>query len=268
MGTKRTKDGSAGKTITFDQKARHAFITGFRKRKQQRRREGRAQVVELERQDRINVKWEVREDVKRTWKEVQWAERRVEKLFGPDGPLHLKNRANTESDDDEPKPKRKKAAALEDGEVEEGAETNKEGQEVVAFGVEDDDDDPFGGCEVTTTVGDGSLALTTSEGARDASAFGRGSWFSESPMMLALLEKRNAGRDLAHPGMTPAEHAARIKRRTEALRKEEAIRQASIAKRVKREMSEKKKKKKKKTSKKGEKKKKPTAKERRRRKMK
>mmetsp|Transcript_110584 Transcript_110584/g.276975 ORF Transcript_110584/g.276975 Transcript_110584/m.276975 type:complete len:269 (+) Transcript_110584:112-918(+) len=268
MGTKRKKDGNNGPAITFDAKARHAFITGFRKRKQERRKKGAAQVAELERQDRINVKWEHREDVKRTWKEVQWAERRVDKLFGPDGPLRLKNKSEDEDADEKPKKgkKRRKVAALENGEV----EAITDGRETVAFDAEDDD--PFGGCEVTTTVGCGGLALTVHDAATAAGAYGGAGagQSSEGPLMLALREKRNAGRDLAHPGMTPAEHAARIQRRTENLRKQEAIRLTALAKREKKQMAEKKKMKKKKSKKdkKGDKNRKTTAKARRRRKQK
>lgn len=261
MRSRRRRDpGESGPTITFDPVARHKFLTGFRKRKLDRKKKGHAQVAELERQDRINLKWEMREEVKKQWKEVQWAERRVEKLFGPDGrPRSLADKPG--GDEDKPKKKRRrKADALEDagnGEVLAAiADAASSGPVTVAF--EAEDDDPFGGCEVTTVAALGDDA----EGG--PAAF-------DGPHTLAVPE-RNRGTELAIAGraLTPAELEARIRRRTEALRKEEAKRQVAMSKRITKQMAEKKKMKKKKgnSKKKGGKNAKTGARARRRRKTK
>merc|ERR1719437_199732 len=82
MRSKRKAAQESGPTVTFDLKKRHEYLTGFRKRKKERKRKGQRDLLEQERKEKIDLKWEHREEVKRQYKEIQWAERRVEKLLG------------------------------------------------------------------------------------------------------------------------------------------------------------------------------------------
>lgn len=252
MGPRRRAE-NAGPTITFDVLARHRYITGFRKRRQERRKKGWAEVMDAERQDRISVKWERREDIKRQWKEVQWAERRVDRLMG------AKQEALTDAAEggEGKRKRRREVPALLPAPSE--ATNGEQAAITVAFDLEDDD--PFGGCEVTTTVG-GVAGDGADGGAASGSATG--------PLWPMLPTERIAGilartAKVRDPG---EDDETRRKRRAEALRKEEEIRQRATARKVAKQMALKKmsgKKKKKTTGKKG-KGKRPGAKARRRRK--
>lgn len=278
MRSKR-KETAGGPTITFDTKARKAYLTGFRKRKKERRKQGMRQIMETERQEKITLKWEHREDVKCQWKEVQWAEKKVEKLLGikdaaaqsEKGLPRLKNRRKAALQDDDAG-----GNAIADGSVE--GEAPRPRPLTVNFEVEDDDDedDPFGGCEVTTTVGavgsgaagsdatggepTGTLALSRSGGA--------GSKSGNPSLALALNELRERCVALKAVCENDEERKAR---RAESLRKEELKRQHSLSKKVVKRMEEEKKKKKKKkgtSQKRKDKKKKTGAHARRKRKQK
>ena len=97
-------------------------------------------------EDRIEAKKDYRQDVKKKWKDLQRAERRVDALLGPEEQVQWL------------------------GDLKSSQQIADELPVTVAFAVEDDD--PFGGCEVTTTVGgvsDGTghhlpLALTGKSG--------------------------------------------------------------------------------------------------------
>lgn len=131
--------------ISFDPKARRNYLTGFRKRKQARRKQAMMELLEKERLDRIEAKKDHREGIKQRWRDVQRAGALTNKAFemrgimdtpqsstGPDRPLLL----------------------------EDGAEGEKEKAPVtVAFELEDDD--PFGDCEVTTTAFEASSSGNT-----------------------------------------------------------------------------------------------------------
>lgn len=257
----RRKKASEGPTVTFDVKARYKYLTGFRKRKKERQRVGHAQVAEKERQDKINVKWEHREEVKKRWKELQWAERRVDKLFGANGLLGVED-PGAENDGKSRRRKRQKAALLHSAAEERAAEASaaapKSGGPVkalegapVTIAYDAEDDDPFGGCEVITTVGavaGPSAASAASADAADADGAGGDGdpagrqWLATRGERgsLALARKGAEERGLAVPLSGPEEEARR-RRRTESLRKEEARRQVAASKKLTKSMLEKKK---------------------------
>eukprot|EP00434_Breviolum_minutum_P034544 symbB.v1.2.030580.t1/scaffold3464.1/size56234/3 len=84
MGKRRkSKLDTDGHILTFDPASRHAFVTGFTRRKKERRKWAVREILEKERQDRIEAKKDYRNDVKRKWKDLQRAEKRVEALLGP-----------------------------------------------------------------------------------------------------------------------------------------------------------------------------------------
>ncbi|CAJ1350152.1 unnamed protein product [Effrenium voratum] len=111
--------------LTFDPASRHAFVTGFRKRKQERRKWAVREILEKERQDKMEAKKDYRQDVKKKWKDLQRAEKRVDALLGPEEVGWLGDLKVDKLQDEEPV--------------------------TVAFQAEEDD--PFGDCEVTTTFG-------------------------------------------------------------------------------------------------------------------
>eukprot|EP00930_Biecheleria_cincta_P009211 TRINITY_DN110907_c0_g1_i1.p1 TRINITY_DN110907_c0_g1~~TRINITY_DN110907_c0_g1_i1.p1 ORF type:complete len:240 (-),score=65.06 TRINITY_DN110907_c0_g1_i1:30-749(-) len=127
MGKKRKRGGDEEKVLAFDPANRHEFLTGFRKRKTERRKWAVREILEKERQDQIEAKKDHRNDVKQKWKDLQRAEARVEALLGPAEEVGWLGDSL-------------RAEKLRDAEV----------PVTVAF--EEEDDDPFGGCEVTTTV--------------------------------------------------------------------------------------------------------------------
>merc|ERR1712083_989557 len=150
-------------------------------------------IVEKERQDRIELRKDRREDIKRKWKEVEWADKRVERFLIP----AIKDRH--------------KLTALTDGSGDSGSDG--EGADhftTVAFDVEDDD--PFGGCEVTTTVGDVSSGGNIGESTALALAVEDAS----SRSALAKLEDPDARRQ----------------RRLIAWRTEEKIHKAAVTRKL------------------------------------
>lgn len=117
-----------GEVLTFDVSARHAFLTGFRKRKQERRKKAMLEAMERERKEKIDIRKEIRDDVKQRWKDAQAADRRVLKLLDKiHTPAALQER---ESNRNEEKPV---------------------GETLVIVGFDREEDDPFGDCDVTTT---------------------------------------------------------------------------------------------------------------------
>lgn len=197
------------KTIGFDPKSRVEYITGFRKRKELRRRKAVLDGLERERQENIQVRKELRDEVKQKWKELAWAEKRADRLVDHTRKM-LKNN-----------PERAAAMQLQDGDEfsspgfsdhdEEEEDETLQALTTVAFDREEDD--PFGGCEVTTTSMDGANGLF-------------------QPKQLATLaddtgsDGRNYERSLALQKssstaiVSEEENAAHRKRRAEALAKE------------------------------------------------
>eukprot|EP00448_Togula_jolla_P006193 CAMPEP_0170618386 /NCGR_PEP_ID=MMETSP0224-20130122/26932_1 /TAXON_ID=285029 /ORGANISM="Togula jolla, Strain CCCM 725" /LENGTH=255 /DNA_ID=CAMNT_0010944359 /DNA_START=54 /DNA_END=821 /DNA_ORIENTATION=- len=140
---KRRKQGQQERTIVFDVASRHDYLTGFRKRKMERRKVAVREQMERERKEKIDSKWDFREDVKRKYKEFLMAERRIDRI------------CNIREE--------QKRRALRD-EVSDQSALDDKPAVTVCFEVEDDD--PFGGCEVTTSEGVTSLdrASADSEG--------------------------------------------------------------------------------------------------------
>jgi len=267
--------------IVFDEAARNDFLTGFQKRKEARRKQAAVDALEWERHDKIEARKDHREMVKRQWKEVAYAERKVEALMDmqekekkrkkalrgtlpqeeirplSDGeedvaPAYfLRDRSKDEKDDMEkdaaasskkdkggrPVPKSKKAKAKspldndseeQDADPQEGGtkkkalkkkkkgkkaaaaedeeeEEDTKGVKTVDFGAqEESDDDPWGGCEVTTV---------------EAALRGPGLISDNGLNWAVAIDGQEEGREL-----TPAEDAARRERRWENLEKQEAIR--------------------------------------------
>merc|ERR1712150_202022 len=87
---------------------------------------------EQERKDRIDVRQDLRNDVKQRWKEVRWAERRVLKL------LDKKIFSNAA------------LAARGSREINESDNTPV-GKASITVAFNHEENDPFGGCEVVTT---------------------------------------------------------------------------------------------------------------------
>lgn len=204
MGKHWRRSGKEVNAIIFDAKARNSWLTGFRKRKNERREKAMLESEERLRQDKIELRKERREDIKRKWKEVEWADKRVAKFLIP----ALKDRH--------------KLSALTNGPMSFPDEEDADPSTTVLFGVEDgeDDDDPFGGCEVTTTIGD--VAIIGGE--------------SSSANVLALASDDRA---------TLAKYedpTARRQRREKAWWKEEKIHVAAVKRKLlKREIGKKRK---------------------------
>lgn len=118
--------------LKFDPLARRKYLTGFRKRKQARQWQGMQDVLERERQDKIELRKDHREGIKQRWKDLQRAEALTNRSFAVRGIM------------DDPK-KSKKQMALQDEESD-----SEKAPVTVAF--EKEEDDPFGDCEVTTTA--------------------------------------------------------------------------------------------------------------------
>jgi len=137
------------KSISFDPKSRLEYITGFRKRKEQRRRKAILEGLERERQENIQVRKELRDEVKAKWKELAWAEKQADRLVDYRHKM-LKNN-----------PERLAAMQLQDGDefsspgfsdAEEEEEEDEALQALTTVAFDREEDDPFGGCEVTTTL--------------------------------------------------------------------------------------------------------------------
>lgn len=200
------------KSIGFDPKSRVEYITGFRKRKEQRRREAILKGLERERQENIQVRKELRDEVKQKWKELAWAEKRAERLADHTCKM-IKNN-----------PERAAAMQLEDGDEfsspgfsdhDEDEDETLQALTTVAFDREEDD--PFGGCEVTTMsmgVGaDGANGLFQPKQLATL-ADGTGSNGRNHERSLALQKSSSTAI------VSEEENAAHRKRRAEALAKE------------------------------------------------
>jgi len=205
------------KVITFDPKARYEYITGFRKRKQERRKKAVMEALERERKERIEIRKEIRDEVKQRWKEVQWAERRVEKLFAPGTKaledmkrrrlaLKAENLAEDSDNDSE-----HSYLPIADGDVQQALH-------IVSF-EEEEDDDPFGGCEVTTALTN-EAAKATGEQCRD----------------LALEDPSKQESTLAVA--PPEDPEERRRRRAKNLAVDEARRQAALVKKAEKLIAE------------------------------
>ncbi|CAE7441155.1 unnamed protein product [Symbiodinium natans] len=194
---KRDKD----QVVTFDPASRESFLAGFRKRKQDRRKWAVREIIEKERQDRIEAKKDHRQDVKQRWKDLQRAEKRVEALLGPDEEVGWLGDLQAEKIRDEEVPV------------------------TVAFQAEDDD--PFGDCEVTTTV----AGVSDGAGGHLPLAL-----IGKSGSALSLIGGQ-AGllRDLT--GIPQEDPKARTKRRFISSEKEENRRQAALDKTVSKKLS-------------------------------
>jgi len=196
------------KNISFDPKSRVEYITGFRKRKEQRRRKAILVGLERERQENIQVRKELRDEVKQKWKELAWAERRADKLVDHTRKM-LKNN-----------PERAAAMQLQDGDEfsspgfsdHDAEEDDETLQALTTVAFDSEEDDPFGGCEVTTT----SIGVVAN----------RADGYFQTKQ-LATMAERNHERSLAlqKSGSTAIvseeEAAAHRKRRAEALAQEE-----------------------------------------------
>lgn len=170
-------------------------MTGFKRRKQERRKWAVREILEKERQDRIEAKKDYRQDVKKRWKDLQRAEKRVEALLGPAEEVQWLGDLKTEKLQDEV-------------------------PVTVAFTAEDDD--PFGDCEVTTTVG----GVSDGAGGHLPLAL-----IGKSGNVLSLLGGE-AGRLRDLTGIEEEDPEERVKRRQASARKEEDRRQVALDKAV------------------------------------
>jgi len=140
---KRAAGENDGPTIKFDSTARRKYLTGFQKRKTERRKKAVKEAIEKENWDKIQLRKEHREEVKKNWRELQRSEALTLKALG----------------DIEDK------KMLQDAPVEDDREV---GEAPVTVAFAEEDDDPFGDCEVTTTAADwnpvgGGLAANASK---------------------------------------------------------------------------------------------------------
>lgn len=284
--------------IKFDPKARNSYITGFHKRKEERKKKARTEEMEAERKDKLDTKRELREEVKKRWKDVLWAERTVDRVLAKRkvmmkdreerlmlanggvlpklnkmGVLAITDGAEAGSDDEseggesfdsfDVGERNYNPAALEDGDDD---DDGRLGGKIVKVGFEKvEDDDPFGDCEVTT-----SAIQVRNENGESSSASTR---TMRASTALALLRKEQEETRIAMQGgnkhLTPEELEAHRKLRAMNIHKEERRRLKSLDKRMKRDLVLKKfmkKKQKKKAKPKGNKKVKAGAKTRRGRK--
>ena len=204
MGKRRkSKLDTDGHILTFDPASRHAFVTGFTRRKKERRKWAVREILEKERQDRIEAKKDYRNDVKRKWKDLQRAEKRVEALLGPADEVQWLGDLKTEKLRDEEVPV------------------------TVAFTAEDDD--PFGDCEVTTTIG----GVSDGAGGHLPLAL-----IGKSGNVLSLLGGE-AGRLRDLTGVQEEDPEEKVKRRQASARKEEDRRQVALDKAVTKTLTEK-----------------------------
>jgi len=188
-------------------------------------RKGQREVLEAERADRIQVKRERREDIRKIWKEVQFAGAKADKVlalkYGEDFIRQLK-------DEESGITKAWAPSAIEDGRVEPNDTTEK-----VDF--DQEDDDPFGGCEVTTTTLETRNEPTKLE---DAFKKPRDALQIELPGKIKAADGSTL--TLSWRGVYESEEQ-RLARRTKSLRKQENIRTTSLKKRVLSSIAERKK---------------------------
>lgn len=137
---KKASGDHGGPMIRFDPKARKEYLTGFQKRKQARRWKATEEIMQKERQDKIDLRKEHREEVKRAWRDLQHATALTNKA--------LNDRGIEDG--------RKISGAMRDASDDEDAE-DEEAPKMLEFEKEEDDD-PFGDCEVTTTAFDASAS--------------------------------------------------------------------------------------------------------------
>mmetsp|Transcript_85999 Transcript_85999/g.228014 ORF Transcript_85999/g.228014 Transcript_85999/m.228014 type:complete len:253 (-) Transcript_85999:132-890(-) len=252
MGKKRKKPAGEDPGLVFDVAARQEFLLGFRKRKTARRKKAILEGIEAKRQDQIDVKRDLRNHIKDSWKQVQWADRHALKVIEAGS---FGSRAKALMDREDGAGASGDGSSSEDGSGEPGAlEDRPRAASTVAF--EREEDDPFGGCEVTVDGRD--LCLL---GAASASASSR-----DSAASSTALVSRGA------PGAQQIiiRDEAYWKRRAICARKEAAVKKKASAKRLaKWEVEQRRMKKKSSKAKKDKgKNKKPTAKARRKRKCK
>eukprot|EP00933_Yihiella_yeosuensis_P009011 TRINITY_DN114771_c0_g1_i1.p2 TRINITY_DN114771_c0_g1~~TRINITY_DN114771_c0_g1_i1.p2 ORF type:complete len:281 (+),score=89.11 TRINITY_DN114771_c0_g1_i1:60-902(+) len=203
MGWKRRKE-KEDRVISFDAVSRHSYLSGFRKRKGERRKLAVREIIEKERQDKIEAKKDFRDDVKKRWKDLQRAEKRVDAVLG-----------------------------LGDAEREEiliiGGDRRDaiaDGKAPVTIAFEKEDDDPFGDCEVTTTIG----GISTASGGHLPLSV-----IDKQTGTLALL-RNGAGllRDLT--GMPEEDPKEKTKRRIAASIRQEELRQIALDRNVKKKI--------------------------------
>ncbi|CAK0858697.1 unnamed protein product [Prorocentrum cordatum] len=146
MGKKRKKPAGEDPGLVFDVAARQEFLLGFRKRKTARRKKAILEGIEAKRQDQIDVKRDLRNHIKDSWKQVQWADRHALKVieagsFGSRAKALMDREDGAGASGDG-------SSSEDDGSGEPGAlEDRPRAASTVAF--EREEDDPFGGCEVT-----------------------------------------------------------------------------------------------------------------------
>lgn len=219
--------------MSFDVAARFKWLTGFRKRKKERQRRGHAEVLEKERMDRINVMKEIREEAKKRWRELQWNEKRLDKLFDDNGKLML-----DEGEGGSRRKKRRRAALVERAKAAEAAEAEaaeakalkervEDAAAPVTVGFDGEEGDPFGDVEVTTTLG----CVGGPGGAADPAARRWLALLGQQSSYAGSRPEEEPERGLAIPSRELEEEARRW-RRAEALRKEEQVRQAAMGRKI------------------------------------
>eukprot|EP00929_Paragymnodinium_shiwhaense_P112819 TRINITY_DN81090_c0_g1_i1.p2 TRINITY_DN81090_c0_g1~~TRINITY_DN81090_c0_g1_i1.p2 ORF type:complete len:309 (+),score=133.60 TRINITY_DN81090_c0_g1_i1:85-1011(+) len=170
------KEPKEEKALLFDPEARLKYLKSFRKRKQDRRKKAQHEALDKERQERIEVHREHREDIKKRWKDVAWAERTVDRVLQKRLQMAEERRLALANGD----PAAIAAQAIKDRDAESDNEVvelndfdlggkdwmprledmDPEMQEfarprlvTINFAIEGDkEEDPFGDCEVTTTA--------------------------------------------------------------------------------------------------------------------
>jgi len=141
--------GKTGSRIVFDVAARKNFITGFRSRKDARRKVATLELAETARWDKIKAKAEQRAEIKENYKSFQRHVTRAEAW--KEGDEHGSSDEEETVTKQTKKGRKKKRDASPEPEPDDDDDA-KVAVDTVAFGQEEDDD-LFGGCEVTTTIG-------------------------------------------------------------------------------------------------------------------
>eukprot|EP00747_Dinoflagellata_sp_TGD_P167176 gnl/TRDRNA2_/TRDRNA2_191148_c0_seq1.p1 gnl/TRDRNA2_/TRDRNA2_191148_c0~~gnl/TRDRNA2_/TRDRNA2_191148_c0_seq1.p1 ORF type:complete len:256 (+),score=88.76 gnl/TRDRNA2_/TRDRNA2_191148_c0_seq1:99-866(+) len=212
------KGTAATESISFDIRKRSAYLTGFRARKEERRRKGKLDAEEAARQEKIQMRADSRADMKQRWKDMQYAQSRVTKQYGVD--TGEDDEYMGEQDDDEDA-------------SEEAADATQFGEApvTVAFDIAaGEEDDPFGDVEITTTVGTpgamGSAAAPAPAGDT-----------RQLPKVLRSVpgfarEDEEDESDDGGGGAKKEKEWERRRRRSVALKEAEAIRQKALAKKV------------------------------------
>lgn len=209
--TKSARKKKAEKTIRFDEKSRFVYLTGFRKRKQERRKKAVAEALEKERLENIQVKKEFREEVKKNWRDMQRANALNLKALGGG----TKTLAITDAE---------RLAAIEDGTAEQESDAGGVSAAATTVAFEREEDDPFGDCEVTTTVGD----LCPAAGASQDPA---------ARLWLAVSAASSTGSQAdIDASADPVELYHRRRRRAETRKREEDRQKAALDRRVARKM--------------------------------